>query len=200
MPKINNKTQNDDQSASRKYTPSSRGQLIKELSERSGLNQRQLWQYSKDGCNLENDDDVRAFLDTLDKVPSTVKASFYTSKRNSAHFDDTDRDVESLKKELLLTRDKNEAAVIKTQLEALKIATQLEVLNNNLISIPEVENAMVKIGSSIRSMILKMQSELPPQLNGMAPPEIQKKLNEYGVKMLSELSNWESYLEREEGE
>lgn len=177
-------------SQSREYKPSSRGELIKSLSERSGLNQRVLWAYSKDGCNLESDDDVRAYLDTLDKVPSTVKSSFWRSPNSSENFHDDNRDLEALKKELLLTRDKNEAATLKIQLEGLKAAQQLEILNGSYIAIQDVESIMVRIGAELRSLIIKMQSELPPILNGMTPAQMQKKLGEYAENILSVLSSF----------
>ena len=187
-------------SLNRTYNISKRSEQLKELQELSGINPRTLSTYLKDGCNVFDHDELRTYLDNLDQRPSTIKRSFYTPPGASKESDiilNENNDLETLRKELLTSKDRNEVIRIKAQIEALKTAQQLEILNKSSISIMEVEEAFIKIGAVLKSQLLKLQSDLPPQLYGMSQACIQIRIREYVTKILEELSNNERIWDME---
>lgn len=179
-------------SLNRPYNLSKRSIQLKELQELSGINSRTLSDYLKNGCNVFDHDELRTYLDTLDKRPSTIKRSFYTPPGSVDSLNissEEEADLELLKKELMLSKDKNEVNRIKAQIEALKTAQQLEILNKSSISIIVAEEAFIKIGAVLKSQLLKLQADLPPQLYGMSQANIQIRIREYVTKILDEFSS-----------
>jgi hypothetical protein len=58
----------------------------------------------------------------------------------------------------------------------------------------DVKDAFTKLGSIIRAGIMRMQSDLPPALEGQSPSRMAKIIGESSEKLLTELSETESEL------
>ena len=187
-------------SQNRAYKQSSRMQQFKELQELTGINSRTLSSYSKDGCNVLDLDELRTYLDKLPNRPSTIKTSFYTAPGSVADQGielTEDINVETLKKELLLSKDKHEIARIKTQIEALKVAQQLEILNRSHISIIDAEALFVKIGAILKSQLMKLEADLPGQLYGMTQASMKTRIGDYIRKLLNEFNSTDRFWNEE---
>ena len=191
-PRINDKNINEVNNP--KSKKGGKVEFLKALSLRSGVDLRHLYRFAEDGCDLSTDDAVRAYLDTLPIRPSTVKESFYTPPTSASNNQTTQVNVDDLKRDLLQTKDKIEASRIKAQIDGLLVAQRLEVLSGKHIAIGDVEAAFAKIGASVRSMVIRMEADLPPALYGMTAAQMSKKVREYTTKILKELSEGKKNL------
>ena len=149
-----------------------------------GVSVATLAHWENDGCNIEDDDSVRAHVGKLQRRPKTINAEYYTPPEQ---LDETP-DIAFLKDQLLRTQDDKDAKRIKTQIEGLLSAQKLEVLNQSYISMEEVKSAYIKLGSVIRAGIMRLQADLPPILEGRTPSEMAKRIGESADKLLTELS------------
>jgi len=166
---------------------------VEETAQRSGIAVRTLKDYQSNGCDIYDDDAIREHIRKKGILPRQLNAEWYGGELPQAS-----QDIQGLKDALLKTIDRNEASRIKTQIDGLLSAQKLEVLNASYISMLDVKEAFVKLGSVIRSGIMRMQADLPPALEGQSPSRMAKIIGESAEKLLTQLSETESELWQEE--
>lgn len=168
-------------------------ELIDLISKRTGLSATNLRNWRKLGIDIEDENELKKHIRLLNAQPRNLKPEFLEPESHPID-PNLPRDLETLKTELLHTKDKHEASRLNSQISGLLQAQKLEVLNGKYISIDEQAALMAKIGNAIRAMVLRMQSDLPPILDGASPATMQKKINEYGSKILQLLTDGDKQL------
>jgi len=169
---------------------STRMDMLRARSLAIGVSTGTLSHWENDGCNIEDDEGVKAHVAKLSRRPKTINPEYLTEPE---HLEETP-DIAALKTALSRTLDEKEARRIKTQIDGLLSAQKLEVLNASYISMIEVKEAFTKLGSVIRSGIMRMQADLPPALEGQSPSRMAKVIGESAEKLLTELSETETEL------
>lgn len=149
-----------------------------------GVSTGTLQHWENNGCDIEDDESVKAHVAQLTRVPKTINAEYLTP---TEQLEETP-DIAYLKTALLRTLDEKEARRIKTQIDGLLSAQKLEVLNGSYISIHEEKDAYTKLGAILKTCINRLSADLPPVLEGLDPSAMSKKITQVGDKMLSELS------------
>jgi hypothetical protein len=159
-----------------------------------GVSVATLAHWENDGCDITDDDSVKTHVAKLQRKPRGINESYLPEREQ---LDETP-DIAFLKDQLLRTQDDRDAKRIKTQIDGLLSAQKLEVLNASYISMIDVKEAFVKLGSVIRSGIMRMQADLPPALEGQSPSRMAKIIGESAEKLLTQLSETESELWHDE--
>jgi hypothetical protein len=155
-----------------------------------GVKTSTLAHWENDGCDIEDDDSVKAHVAKLQRTPKGISPDYLPEQEQV----EETPDIAALKTSLLRTLDEKEARRIKTQIDGLLSAQKLEVLNASYISMLDVKDAFTKLGSIIRAGIMRMQADLPPALEGQSPSRMAKIIGESSEKLLTELSETESEL------
>lgn len=150
-----------------------------------GVSTGTLAHWENDGCDIEDDESVKAHVAKLQRKPKGIKPEYYTTPEE---LDETP-DMAFLKTSLLRTTDKNDAQRLATQIKGLADAEKLEILQSKYIAMDEVKSAYIKLGSVIRAGIMRLQADLPPVLEGRTPAEMANRIGEAADKLLTELSS-----------
>ncbi len=82
-----------------------------------------------------------------------------------------------------------EARLRKLQAEAQLKELELEKQRGELISIAEVLEGVARIGAATRSAIVRMEADLPPMLEGLTAPAMQRVVRQVVDQVLGELSD-----------
>lgn len=151
-----------------------------------GVSVATLAHWENDGCDIEDDESVKAHVTKLQKKPKTINAEYLPLKDDEL---DETPDMAFLKTSLLRTTDERDARRLATQIKGLADAEKLEILQSKYISMDEVKSAYIKLGSVIRAGIMRLQADLPPVLEGRTPAEMAKRIGEAADKLLTELSS-----------
>ena len=167
-----------------------RMEMLRARSVAIGVSVATLAHWENNGCNIEDDEAVKAHVAKLQKKPKGINPEYLTTPEQS----ETTPDIEFLKTALLRTLDEKEARRLKTQIDGLLSAQKLEVLNASYISMIEVKEAFTKLGAIIRAGIMRMQADLPPALEGQSPSRMANIIGEAADTLLNELSEREAEL------
>ena len=158
--------------------------MMRERASAIGVSVATLAHWENDGCDIEDDDSVKAHVAKLTRHPKTINPEYLTP---TEQLEETP-DIAYLKTALLRTLDEKAARRIKTQIDGLLSAQKLEVLNGSYISIHEEKDAYTKLGAILKTCINRLSADLPPVLEGLDPSAMSKKITQIGDKMLGELS------------
>lgn len=82
----------------------------------------------------------------------------------------------------------------KTQLEADTLAFKLSVLKGEYTENAKVREDITRIATALRSMLLRMENDLPGVLAGLDEVAIQRKVREHSDKIMESLSDATSSL------
>ena len=162
-----------------------RMEMIRERALAIGVGSSTLAHWENDGCDITDDDSVKAHVAKLQRRPKTINPEYYTPPEE---LDETP-DMAFLKTSLLRTTDERDARRLATQIKGLADAEKLEILQSKYIAMDEVKSAYIKLGSVIRAGIMRLQADLPPILEGRTPAEMAKRIGEAADKLLTELSS-----------
>lgn len=155
-----------------------------------GVTVATLAHWENDGCDIKDDNSVKAHVAKLARHPKTINPEYLTAPEQA----EETPDIAFLKTALFRTMDEKEARRIKTQIDGLLSAQKLEVLNESYISMIDVKAAFTRLGSVIRAGIMRMQADLPPMMEGQSPSGMARIIGESAEKILTELSLTESEL------
>ena len=162
-----------------------RTEMLRVRSVAIGVSTGTLAHWQNDGCDITDDDSVKAHVAKLQRRPKTINPEYYTQPEE---LDETP-DMAFLKTSLLRTTDERDARRLATQIKGLADAEKLEILQSKYIAMDEVKSAYIKLGSVIRAGIMRLQADLPPVLEGRTPAEMAKRIGEAADKLLTELSS-----------
>lgn len=141
-----------------------------------GVTMQSLTNWSKAGIDVMNDNEIRAKISRCRTLPPTLKPEWKpvpSAPLPSDPVESSDH-TERLISELAHCTDKNEAQRIKTQIDGLVNAYKLREAAGSYVSRSMVEEAMLRIGAAVKAAIMRMEADLPPMLEGMAPAGMQK--------------------------
>ena len=83
----------------------------------------------------------------------------------------------------------SEARLQKLQAEARSATMKADQLAGKLIEINEVRDAFTKIGAVTKGMLMRMQADLPPMLEGQSPSRMSQIIGESIHKVLTQMSD-----------
>lgn len=164
--------------------------MMRERASIIGVTVSTLAHWENDGCDIEDDDSVRAHIAKLTRHPKTVNPEYLIP---AVQLEETP-DMAYLKTSLLRTTDEREARRLAIQIKGLADAEKLEILQSKFISLDEYQAANIKLGSALKAASNKAQVELPPMLYGRTQHEMQKAVCTYMDKLFGILSDKDSEL------
>jgi hypothetical protein len=97
-------------------------------------------------------------------------------------------DIESIIAEAARAGDKHTAQAAKTKIDALVNAYKLREAAGKYVPILKVEEALAKVGGSVRASIMRLEADLPPMLEGLPPSKMQKIIREKIDEVMTALS------------
>jgi hypothetical protein len=84
-----------------------------------------------------------------------------------------------------------QARLKKLQAEAISAQLKADELAGKLIAIDEVEACFVRIGNVTKSLLIRMQADLPPALEGQTPSRMQAIIAQAVASILTQMSDSE---------
>jgi transcriptional regulator with XRE-family HTH domain len=166
-----------------------------------GVSVQSLANWERGGVNVWDDGQVREKLARMRNLPPTLKPEWLPQVAPAAPAssgdDPTSIDIEAIIRQLSTVTDKHQAQTVKTQIDGLLNAYKLREAAGKYVSKATVDTALVRIAAAVKAAILRMEADLPPQLEGADPPTMQRiirgKVDEV-MAMLSDESSkiWEA--------
>jgi hypothetical protein len=86
----------------------------------------------------------------------------------------------------------SEARLKKLQAEARSATMKADQLAGKLIELTEVEHAFTRLGAVAKSLLMRMQVDLPPMLEGQSPSRMSQIIGESINSVLTEMSDPDS--------
>ena len=166
-----------------------------------GVSVQSLSNWERGGLDVWDDGQVREKIARMRNLPPTLKPEWLPvvpKPANSPPQDDpTQIDIEAIIHQLASVTDKHQAQTVKIQIDGLLNAYKLREAAGKYVSKATVDTALVRIAAAVKAAILRMEADLPPQLEGADPPTMQRiirgKVDEV-MAMLSDESSkiWEA--------
>jgi hypothetical protein len=103
--------------------------------------------------------------------------------------------IEEIQQKMLAATDYETARMFSTKLKGLKDACALHRDQGKYVTRESQIRRGLRIGSMVKSMILKIPSELPQQVVGLDYPDTLRKCEDYAHAMLTQLIDDEQYDE-----
>lgn len=160
----------------------SRKPTFDQLAERYGVSKTTISKWRQLRVDIYDLSAVSRHVATLQKKPPGWKGGI-APENQPVDFENLDA-IENLEN----------ARLAKTILEAKRIAFALEVERGRFVDSESVRENGVKIGAAVKAAVLRLESELPPILEGLDAPEIQKQIRTAGDEILRMLADTESDL------
>ena len=110
-------------------------------------------------------------------IPPTLKPEFMpklTAKIQAPGEDPTQIDIEAIIQQLSNVTDKHQAQTVKIQIDGLLNAYKLRAAAGKYVAKAMVDEALIRIAAAVKAAILRMEADLPPQLEGCDPPAMQR--------------------------
>jgi hypothetical protein len=151
------------------------------------------------GCDVFDDQQVRDRLAKARKLPDGLKPEWMPSVPVEPVLSDdpTEFDIETTIRRLASTTDKHQAQTVKLQIDGLLNAYKLREAAGKYVPRSTVEEALIRVGSAVKAAIMRMEADLPPMLDGMDPPSMQRAIRGKVDEVMAVLSDesskvWES--------
>lgn len=171
-----------------------RGDFLKSVAEREGVSVSTLRRWEKRGVDLEDPLAIEKFRRELKPPTQEERAeklgvSLRTVQRLEAEGIDTrDEDLVASMTEGAEPEGLTEARVRKTNLESERLQIIIDRERGALVAKEWHDDQMFKVGSFMRTLIIGLQDELPPMMEGLTAGQMKKRLGEWGLAKLEELS------------
>jgi hypothetical protein len=110
-------------------------------------------------------------------IPPTLKTEFMpklAAKIEAPGDDPTQIDIEAIIRQLSNVTDKHQAQTVKIQIDGLLNAYKLREAAGKYVAKAMVDEALIRIAAAVKAAILRMEADLPPQLEGCDPPAMQR--------------------------
>jgi len=139
------------------------GQLAKDgIIFKTGRNKFDLWR------------SVRGYIEFLQKSKYAASGDDKTSGITDTHA----VELEGLIQQVKSARTYNDARTLKLQIEALRSGYALTVEQDRYCTMAEISDAMVGVAASVRAAVMRMEADLPPMLEGMDAPAMQRAIRD----------------------
>ncbi len=149
-------------------TPARRRPTQRELARRAGVCVRTLQSYARAGVNIAS---IRA-----------IRRHQRTLRHGGLMQGRADRGGDLYRAKVALTKAKADRAEI-----------EADNLRASLIDIADVKADLLRIGSTVKALLLRLESDLPPMLANREPPEMAEAIRARSDSLLSELSDPGTY-------
>lgn len=174
-----------------------RDQSRTERAAQIGVSLNALHAWGRCGVDVWDDDQVRAKITKMRNIPPDLKPD-WMPKTTAPDVDHLDGSIDGLVAELHACTDKHQAQTIKTKIDGLINAYKLREAAGLYVSRGKVEEDLIRIGAAVKGAILRMEADLPPMLEGMTPPQMQKLIRDKTDEVLTILSEATSSIWDEE--
>jgi hypothetical protein len=155
------------------------------------------WQ--KAGVDIFDDDAVRARLRKTKTLPPDLKPEWRPQVNPPpSDADPTSIDIETIIQQLSTATDKHAAQMVKTQIDGLLNAYKLREAAGKYVSKDVVREALIKVGTTFKAAVLRMEADLPPMLEGASPAQMQRIIREKVDEVLRALSEESSKVIEDE--
>jgi hypothetical protein len=88
--------------------------------------------------------------------------------------------------------------MVKTQIDGLLNAYKLREAAGKYVSKDVVREALIKVGTTFKAAVLRMEADLPPMLEGASPAQMQRIIREKVDEVLRALSEESSKVIEDE--
>jgi hypothetical protein len=129
---------------------------------------------------------AKNYIRRLQKDRQQEREAFDTPKDDGGTVDP--QELQDLIAQIKAAKTYNDARTLKTQIDALRSGFMLEVDQGKYAPIATVREAYIRIGAAIKGATLRMESDLPPMLEGLSPAAMQKLIREKVDEVLQVLS------------
>jgi hypothetical protein len=141
-----------------------------------GCTMQTLSNWSRSGTDVFDDDAVRDRIRKCRHLPHGLKPEWVP--KPAAPVADVDPvqsgdHTERLIHELSITTNERDAKRLKVQIDGLHKGFALREAAGSYVARSTVDEALMRIAAAVKSAILRMESDLPPVLEGMSPPKMQ---------------------------
>jgi flagellar biosynthesis/type III secretory pathway protein FliH len=129
------------------------------------------------GVNINSDEEVKLRIGRMRNIPPTLKPEFMpklAAKIEAPGDDPTQIDIEAIIRQLSNVTDKHQAQTVKIQIDGLLNAYKLREAAGKYVAKAMVDEALIRIAAAVKAAILRMEADLPPQLEGCDPPAMQR--------------------------
>jgi len=153
------------------------------------------------GVNVWNDDEMAAWVgNRRPKADSGKSAKVSGIDADIASGDIPTGSIEEIKDALAQATNYSLVKTLKEKLDAMLKIQKLEQESGKLISIEEVDERDVKIGSAIRAGILKLCNDTAPMVEGLDAAKAHAVLTEQGRAILEMLADGTSEFWKDQEE
>jgi len=104
-------------------------------------------------------------------------------------------DLEAMIEAVKAASDYNDARTLKTKIDALRSAHALAVEQARYMPLDDLREQLAHVTSILRGGLLAMAGEMPPHLEGLTAPEIERQIDAYVDRLLTEWSEGLKYPE-----
>jgi len=104
-------------------------------------------------------------------------------------------DLEAMIEAVKAAADYNDARTLKTKIDALRSAHALAVEQSRYMPLDDLREQLAHVTSILRGGLLAMAGEMPPHLEGLTAPEIERQIDAYVDRLLTEWSEGLKYPE-----
>ena len=165
-----------------------------------GISIQTLGNWERGGVDVWDDAQVKDKIARCRNLPKTLKDEWKPVPATPPPSDpiESSDHTERLISELAHCTDKHDAQRIKTQIDGLVNSFKLREAAGSYVSRAMVEESMLRIGAAVKAAIMRMEADLPPMLEGMAPAGMQKVIREKVDELLSTLSDANAQIWNEE--
>ena len=153
------------------------------------------------GVDVFDDEQIKSKISKLRNLPPDLKPEWHPRLGGvGAQIqgdDPTTIDIETIIAQLSSATDKHQAQTVKIQIDGLLNAYKLREAAGKYVAKAMVDEALIRIAAAVKAAVLRMEADLPPQLEGCDPPAMQRiirgKVDEI-MSMLSESTSkiWET--------
>ena len=128
------------------------------------------------GVDVFDDDQVRKRIARMRNIPPTLKPEWMPQVAAvPADIEPIETDeIERLRVELAACTDKHQAQTIKTKIDGALAIYRLREAAGKYVAKVTVDEALIRIAAAVKAAVLRMEADLPPQLEGCDPPAMQR--------------------------
>jgi|694.fasta_scaffold07272_1 hypothetical protein len=159
---------------------------IKDLLKLHGVTRDQLNAAKSNGVDIWNDEAVKTWLDTK---RHRIKPGAEMSEEVGAT-----QTLAEIEEAIKRATNIDDVKILKEKVLALKGITAVQQETKELVPAGMVREAATSCFSVVRAELLKLTSDLPPQLSGLGETKIQKVLRENIIEVLERLSDAQSKI------
>ena len=158
----------------------------KQIAEFHGVTRDQVDAAKNKGVNIYNDEDMEEhFANVRHRTKPGTKLSEEVA---------TAQTLEQMEHAIRSATNIDDVKILKEKVLALKGIVAVQTDTRELVPVGEVRQSMTKVVSAARGELLKMSADLPPRVEGLSAPQIQRVIRDSVIEILARLADETSAL------